>query len=194
MKRNVCQVLLAPSTAVMLTAGCAARTAPVPAPPPPDPRDSSSQSAPAHPTTVVFADLLHGWAGSADGIWGHQRWRQDVERRLGRTLVRFASEVTGWALFCYGQGAGSQEPYLLYRTDDGGQTWTPQLMGRWLFGEPAPLDGQRLNSPLQIRIPGGWWWTAPSLRSIPNVAPLDTRPRAGGPGSMPLHTTRPAPG
>jgi hypothetical protein len=98
-------------------------------------------------THLDFVNEQEGWAAGHGELWhtadGGKTWRVQLqmpgkERWLGRTLVRFSSEVTGWALFCYGQGAGSQEPYLLYRTEDGGQNWTPKLMGRWLFGEPAP--------------------------------------------------------
>jgi len=101
---------------------------------------------------LPFADLdfvseEEGWAAGEGRIWhtrdGGETWTAQLtlpepDKWLGHTFVRFTSETSGWVLFCLGQGAGSQEPYLLYGTTDGGRTWTPRLIGRWLFQAPAP--------------------------------------------------------
>lgn len=102
--------------------------------------------------TFPFANLdfvseQEGWAAghgevrhTSDGgkTWNVQLTLSEQDLWLGRTYVRFTSKMTGWVLFCLGQGAASQEPYLLYGTHDGGQTWMPQLIGRWLFNTPVP--------------------------------------------------------
>lgn len=90
----------------------------------------------------------HVAPGAFQESWGHLRLPTEVgaglgmspepDQWLGHTIVRITSETSGWALFCLGQGAGSQEPCLLYSTTDGGRTWTPELIGRWLFEAPAP--------------------------------------------------------
>lgn len=96
-----------------------------------------------------FVSAEEGWAAGEGQIWhtrdGGTTWSAQLtlpepDKWLGHTFVRFTSESSGWVLFCLGQGAGSQETYLLYSTTDAGRTWTPRLIGRWPwpFAEPAP--------------------------------------------------------
>lgn len=108
----------------------------------------TSREGPVPIATLSFADSENGWIAGGGEVWytgdGGKTWSMqlmvpggDVWR--GRTSIRFTSKSTGWALFCLGQGAASQEPYVLYGTSDGGRNWTPRLVtpGLWLIDMPA---------------------------------------------------------
>lgn len=112
---------------------------------------------------LPFADLdfvseEEGWAAGQGQVWytsdGGKTWIPQLtlpepDKWLGYTSVRFTTANTGWVLFCLGQGAGSQETYLLYGTTDGGRTWTPQLANPW----PWPFQAEQPEGPLG---PGGY--------------------------------------
>lgn len=113
--------------------------------------------------SLPFADLdfvseEEGWAAGKGQVWhtrdGGKTWSVQLtlpepDEWLGCTFVRFPSETSGWVLFGLGQGAGSQEPYLLYSTTDGGRTWTPRLTGPW----PWPFAAEAPEAPAG---PGGY--------------------------------------
>lgn len=112
---------------------------------------------------LPFADLDfvredEGWAAGMGQIWhtrdGGKTWEAQLtlpepDRWQGFTFVRFPSATSGWVLFCLGQGAASQETYLLYSTADGGRTWTPRLIGPW----PWPFQAEAPEAPPG---PGGY--------------------------------------
>lgn len=105
-----------------------------------------------------FVSEEEGWAAGEGKIWhtrnGGKSWSAQLtlpepDKWLGHTFVRFTTENTGWVLFSLGQGAGSQEPYVLYSTTDAGQTWIPQLIGDW----PWPFEVEAPGAP---QGPGGY--------------------------------------
>lgn len=108
----------------------------------------TSREAPVPIAALNFVDSEDGWIAGGGEVWhtgdGGKTWR--IQLRVpggdawrGLTSIRFTSKSTGWALFCLGQGAASQEPYVLYGTSDGGRNWTPRLVtpGLWLIDMPA---------------------------------------------------------
>jgi photosystem II stability/assembly factor-like uncharacterized protein len=86
---------------------------------------------PGGSATISFSDASHGWAAAsggsqADTLWvtsnGGQRWNQIRINQRFSTLQQldFVSETTGWAI----NWVNTDQPQQLYRTNDGGHTWT----------------------------------------------------------------------
>jgi len=123
------------------------------------------------PVPVAGMTLLtpeDGWVVGAGEILrtadGGQTWQVGASASggaawAGPAWVLSSAGGAGWALLTTGQGAASQEAYLLYRTADGGQHWGLVLIGSGsIYPATAPSGqinwgGPRPSAPLG---PGGY--------------------------------------
>ncbi len=89
---------------------------------------------------VSFADPQHGWClGADDTVYattdGGRLWTRQWQAIVGADWqgtdngqLRFTDVHTGWLLLTLQVGCGSQAPYILYHTSDGGRRWVPALV------------------------------------------------------------------
>lgn len=87
-------------------------------------------------STVDFTSAATGWAvgngtvmHTTDGgrTWTRQLSLPQNTSWQGYAWISMSSPSNGWALFALGRSEMFQEPFLLYRTVDGGQHWQPVL-------------------------------------------------------------------
>jgi len=69
-------------------------------------------------TTTGGRTWTRQWTAPIGGSW-----------TSGRTQLSFTTSTTGWVLLTLGQGCQSQEPYVVYHTQDGGSHWTLVMNG-----------------------------------------------------------------
>jgi len=100
-------------------------------------QERDSDPPPDRTMQIDFSDPLNGWAthflpGNGQILYrtddGGQRWEQitapnPCDARRGSEQYSFVSPLVGWMLCSFG-GVGGSTPKIVFKTEDGAQTWT----------------------------------------------------------------------
>ncbi len=109
-------------------------------------------STPVSVRAIDFLTMRIGWLLGPKGevfhtTTGGRTWTRQWTVPIGgswtsgRAQLSFTTSTTGWVLLTLGQACQSQEPYVVYHTQDGGRHWTLVMNG------PSACGGE--NYPLR---------------------------------------------